>query len=149
MPGKSRYETLVKPHLAEIPRWFETMTEGQIAQVCGVTKKTFIEYKKKHKELCDALNRGRVDLVTELKSSLKKKALGFEFTERKITVRQDSDVKVRIVEEYTRYSPPDTGAIHLLLKNLDDDWRNDDGETVRLKREKLDVEKKKAEQENW
>lgn len=54
-----------------------------------------------------------------------------------------------MIEEYERYSPPDTGAIHLLLKNLDPSWRNDDQATMNMKREKLELEKQKAEQDNW
>ena len=44
---------------------------------------------------------------------------------------------------------PDVAAIHLLLKNLDDDWRNDDRPTMRLKMQKLELEKTKIENESW
>lgn len=149
MAGKSKYETNILPHLAEIPEWIKTMTEGQIADRCGVVQQTFIKYKAAHPELHEALNAGNAQLVTELRSALKKKALGFTYEETKTYVREENGQRVRYVEKYERYSPPDTGACHLLLKNLCDDWRNDDGETIRLKREKLELEKQKAESENW
>jgi len=53
------------------------------------------------------------------------------------------------VEETEKYAAPDTGAIHLLLKNLDDNWRNDDKATMDMKREKLELDKQKAEAESW
>lgn len=140
---------LILPHIAEIPEWIKTMTEGQIARKCGVVQQTFVRYKAEHPELAEALNAGNKQLVTELRSALKKKALGFTFTEKKTVTRTIAGKTIIDEEVYERYSPPDTGACHLLLKNLCDDWRNDDGETVRLKREKLELEKQKAESENW
>ena len=125
------------------------MTEEQIAKFFGVGKSSFERHKAEHPELRQALIDGRKTLVEQLKDSLKKKALGFEYTERKTVVRQIGESKVRIVEEYQRYSPPDTGAIHLLLKNLDESWRNDDRETMDLKKQKIELEKQKAEMENW
>ena len=65
-------------------------------------------------------------------------------------MKKDEDgKKVRIVEETERYAHPDTGAIHLLLKNLDETWRNDDQTTVDLKKQRLELEKEKQEANNW
>ena len=61
-------------------------------------------------------------------------------------IRETGEGKVRVVEEYKKYAQPDTGAIHLLLKNLDPEWRNDDQTTIDMKKEKLQIEKDKAEQ---
>ena len=146
---KSKYETHVLPHLNDIPSWYETMTECQIAKRLGVDATTFVKYKNEHEELRDALRVSREDLAEQLKSKLKMKAMGFSYEEKKTVVRREGSEIVETTETYERYSPPDTGAIHLLLKNLDDDWRNDDGETVRQKREKLKIERQKAESENW
>lgn len=149
MGRKSRYETYVLPHLAEIREWYKTLTERDIAKRLGVSEGTFYKYKTEHKELEAVLRDGRQELVSELKKSLKKKAIGFEYTETKKTIREIAGKKVITIEEYKRYSPPDTGAIHLLLKNLDETWRNDDAETMALKREKIELEKQKAEDERW
>jgi len=149
MGRKSKYETNIQPHLEEIPKWYETMTEAEIAKKLGVSVATFENYKNKYPELVGVLHSAKAELVESLKTSLKKKALGFKYTETKRTIRNVDGKDTKVIEEFERYSPPDTGAIHLLLKNLDDEWRNDDRITVDFHREKLELEKLKMESENW
>lgn len=149
MGRKGRYESYVLPHLDEIREWYNTLSEKDIAKRLGVSVSTFEKYKREHPELADTLKDGRQELVSMLKKSLKKKAVGFEYTETKRTIREIAGKKIVTIEEYTRYSPPDTGAIHLLLKNLDESWRNDDKATMDLKREKIELDKQKAEDERW
>lgn len=149
MGRKGRYESYVLPHLDEIREWYNTLSEKDIAKRLGVSVSTFEKYKREHPELADTLKDGRQELVSMLKKSLKKKAVGFEYTETKKTIREIAGKKIVTIEEYTRYSPPDTGAIHLLLKNLDESWRNDDKATMDLKREKIELDKQKAEDERW
>lgn len=148
--GRSKYDTHVKPHLDEIPKWYGELTEGQIARRLGVGPTSWAKYKNEHPELIEKLVNGREVLVDELKNSLKRKAKGFEYTETKVTVRNsDKDGLTTTTETYHRYAPPDTGAIHLLLKNLDDTWRNDDKPTADLRREELELKRKKIESEAW
>lgn len=149
MGRKSKYELNVKPHLSEIPKWYEEMTEAEIAKRLGVSVASFEVYKNNHPELLNVLHSAREELVDNLKLSLKKKALGFTYKETRKTIRNVDGVDTKVLEEYERYSPPDTGAIHLLLKNLDNTWRNDDKVTMDFKREKLELEKMKIESENW
>lgn len=145
MGRKSRYETHVQPFLEDIKTWYELMTEGQIAKKLGISVASFNNYKKNYPELQAALQAGKETLVEDLKASLKKKAKGFYYEETKSVIRDEGGKKVQVVEKYKRYAQPDTGAIHLLLKNLDESWRNDDMETVKMKRERLEMEKEKAE----
>ena len=149
MGRKNKYETNVKPYLNDIPKWYETLTEAQIAKKLGVSVASFENYKSQYPELVECLQTGKEILIEELKDSLKKKAKGFHYKETKKTIRDVNGQRTQVIEEYEKYSPPDTGAIHLLLKNLDETWRNDDKATMDLKREKLELEKKKAEEENW
>lgn len=152
MGRKNKYESHVKPYLSEIPKWYEDMTEGQIAKKLGISVASFENYKIKYPELVECLSRGKEILIDDLKDSLRKKAKGFYYTETKRTYIEDENgqrlgaVKVESTE---KYAAPDTGAIHLLLKNLDDTWRNDDKATMDLKREKLEFDKQKAESDNW
>ena len=44
---------------------------------------------------------------------------------------------------------PDTGAIHLLLKNIDPNWRNDDATTLELKKRQTEIAEKKADAAEW
>lgn len=152
--GKSKYDSHVKPHLDKITKWTEDLTDEQIAARLKISRKSFIEYKKQHPELVEALEKGKKRLVVELKDTLKKKAKGFYYEEVK-TVKihnPDSDAEpewIEKVEINRKYAQPDTGAAHLLLKNLDPTWRNDDAETMKLKKQQVEIQKQKLEQDNW
>jgi hypothetical protein len=67
-------------------------------------------------------------------------------TTRKI---EDGKVVGMTVEKYEKYAPPDTGAIHLLLKNIDPNWKNDDDRTYELKKKQVEIAEKKADDANW
>lgn len=151
MGRKNRYESHVKPFLEEIPKWYEDMTEGQIAAKLGIAISTFEKYKNEYPELVACLQKGKEILISELKDNLKRKAKGFYYTETKRIYKEVNGVKSGEVEviENEKYAVPDTGAIHLLLKNLDETWRNDDSATMDLKRQKIELEKQKAESDEW
>lgn len=147
MGRKNRYESHVKPYLADIAEWYQVLPEKQIAKKLGITPLSFRKYKSEHLELAEVLRTSKEILIDELKESLKQKAKGFKYTETKKIIRTVDGVKTQMIEEYERYSPPDTGAIHLLLKNLDETWRNDDHDTMKIKREEIEIKKKQAEQQ--
>lgn len=153
MGRKSRYETHVKPFLGEISKWYEDLTEEEIAtKKLGVAVSTFEKYKKEHPELKQALLEGRQNLVIDLKASLKRKAKGFYYTETKTVKVHDFENDIDViakVETYKKYAQPDTGAAHLLLKNLDPNWHNDDAETLDIKKKQVELQKQKLEQDNW
>ena len=145
MAQKGKYETHVKPRLKEIAEWYEFYTEGQIAKKLGITQRTLTSYKKDHAELQEALISGRDALITDLKKTMKQKAKGFTYTETKRTIREIDGKRTVLIEEFERYAQPDTGAIHLLLKNLDETWRNDDKATMDIKRGQLELAREKEE----
>ena len=149
MGRKSLYETHVKPRLNEISEMIVDKTEAQIASVLGVSVAAFESYKNQYEELREALKKGKNILIDQLHDALRRKALGFNYTETQKTIKTVDGVKTMLVVETEKYSPPDVGAIHLLLKNLDDTWTNDDKTTIDLKREKLALEKLKAEMNDW
>ena len=149
MSRNNKYLTHVQPRLKEVSEMYQFATETQIAKMLGISLRSFENYKAKYPELKEALNAGKQALIVELKSALKKKALGFEYKEQKRQITEVDGERRVVIEEYTRYAQPDTGAIHLLLKNLDPEWRNDDKTTVDLKREKLRMEQEKQENNNW
>lgn len=149
MGRKSLYETHVKPRLNEISEMIVDKTEAQIASVLGVSVGAFESYKNQYEELREALKKGKNILIDQLHDALRRKALGFNYTETQKTIKTVDGVKTMLVVETEKYSPPDVGAIHLLLKNLDDNWTNDDKTTIDLKREKLALEKLKAEMNDW
>lgn len=149
MGRKDRYESHVRPKLNDIKKWITTMNEGQIAKKLGINQSTFTRYKAEHEELRAALIAGIEELRDELKDALKKKAKGFKYEETKTVVKDENGKKTKYIEKYEKYAPPDTGAIHLLLKNIDPDWRNDDKATQDLKKKQVEIAKMKAEENNW
>lgn len=149
MGRKNKYETHVKPNLKQIQEWYEDLDEKQIADRLGIAVSSWENYKKKYPELREVLKSGKQQLVVDLKTSLKKKAKGFYYEETKTTIRDENGKKVQTVEKFKKYAQPDTGAIHLLLKNLDPDWTNDDKTTVDLKKRQLDLTERKIEQNEW
>ena len=149
MGRKNKYETHVQPYLKDIQEWYEDLDEQQIAKRLGVATSTFENYKNKYPELREALKKGKQDLISDLKASLKKKAKGFFYEETKTCIREDGGKQIKVVEKYKKYAQPDTGAIHLLLKNLDETWRNDDQSTMDLKKKQVELTEKKIEQNEW
>ena len=150
MGRKSKYETHVQPFLEQISKWYEELDEKQIAtEKLGLGISTWEKYKHEHPELVKALRDGKLNLIGELKMSLKKKAKGFYYEETKTSIREENGKQVKVVEKYKKYAQPDTGAIHLLLKNLDDTWRNDDKVTTELKKKQAEINERKVDQNEW
>lgn len=141
----SKYELNIKPYLDKIPEWYQRMDEGQIAEMLGVGKTSWAAYKKKYPEFAECFRVGKLELVDQLHSALKRKALGFhEVTTKDVVIKGEV-----VTLECDTYYPPDLGSIHLLLKNLDPSWHNDDKTTIELRRAELKLKQERAESENW
>lgn len=142
----NKYETHVKPRLEDIKKFCTYMTEKQIAETLGVAYSSWNEYKLKYPELMESLKKGRESLVLELRSTLIRKAKGFNYSEKKII--KENGVVVR-EEEYQRASLPDVAALNLLLKNYDkENWSNDP-QLLELRKEELEFRKEQAKAEEW
>lgn len=146
---KSKWEALILPNLDRIPDMALEMTQGQIADALGVSRSMWDNYKVMHPELAAALDKGKEKLVQQLKDALRRKALGFHYDETKTTQKKTGKNTQVTIEKYDRYSPPDIGAIHLLLKNNDPEWRNDDYETLQLKKKQVEIAQQKADDQTW
>ena len=147
---KSKYDTHVKPHLDQIKKWYKDETEEQIASRLGISVSTFNLYKNEYPELAQLLMEAKQNLVTDLKASLKKKAKGYHYEESKHVIKDEGDGKVtETTEIYKKYAQPDTAAIHLLLKNLDPEWVNDDQSTLELKKKQIELQEKRIEASEW
>lgn len=146
MGRPNKYETNVKPFLEDIRQYVQYMTEAQIAETLGVALSSFMEYKKKYSELSEALKKGRAELVKDLRSTLIRKAKGFQYQESKEII--EGGVVVRI-ERYTRSALPDVAALNLLLKNYDPEaWANDP-QTLQLKKRELELMELKIKDGLW
>ena len=122
------------------------MTEEQIAKTMGVGYTAWKDYKRKYPPLVAALKKGRTSLVADLKSTLIKKAKGFQYEERKVVKKMGVTTREEIT---TKSSLPDVAAINLLLKNYDrENWANDP-QTLELRKKELKLKEKQAEANLW
>lgn len=144
-----KYATHVQPYLEQIPDWYKVGTMQQICRKLGVSKSTLYKYAEQHPELAEALKDGKASLIVELKSALKQRALGYTYEET--TTKQTITGKgvETVTTTVEKHLPPDLGSIHLLLKNLDPTWHNDDKATLEIKRKELELKEKKTEAETW
>lgn len=147
MARKSKYAEYVKPMLSKITEWSKSgATDEEICSALGIAQSTFYEYKKKYPELSEALRTGRQNVVLNIKAALYKRAIGFEYEERRGTQRNGQLTNIEI---YKRYYPPDTTAAQLLLRNYDKTWRDKDVITSDLKQQEIDLRKAIAEANNF
>ena len=148
--AQSAYETNVQPYLDQIPEWYKTMTVRQIATKLGVSKTALYNYAKKYPELEAALSAAKVSLVDDLKNSIKRRALGYDYEET--TVREtdsEKDGHTIVTTTVKKHMPPDLGSCHLLLKNLDPDWHDADQTTIRQREKELQIKQQKADAAEW
>lgn len=144
---KSKYDEYVKPHLNQITEWARSgATENEICTALGIAVSTFNEYKKQYSELSDALRAGRQTVILNVKAALYKKAIGFEYEEKRGVKKGD---KVVSTEIYKRYSPPDTVAAAMLLRNYEEEWRDKDAVQTDFKRQEIEIKKALAEANNF
>lgn len=149
---KDAYETKIKPRFDEIRDWLiNGASDDNIIHNLGIHKDTFYKYIKEKTEFSDLIKNGRIAIVAQLRSTLIKKAMGFEYQESKIIEREDPDTgeKIRTVETYNKKSLPDVAALNLALKNYDPDRWSNDPQGDKIKREELELKKQKLEKDEW
>lgn len=144
---KSKYEEYVQPYLNQITEWARSgATEKEISDALGVALSTFSVYKNEYSELSDALRMGRQTVILNVKAALYKKAIGFEYEEKRGVKKGD---KVVSTEIFKRYSPPDTTAAAMLLRNYEEQWRDKDSVQTDFKRQEIEIKKALAEANNF
>lgn len=172
MSGRpSKYETYVKSRFNEIKEWVNLgATEKEIARRLGINKSTLIEYKNKFPELNDLIKENRKMPVEQIKAAMLKKALGFQYTEKK-TIKQKVELPDELksmldeygvdtnkiqrptlikTEETIKTALPSETAGLILLKHWDKEteWTGDPA-TLKIKKEELKIKKEQAEKDNW
>jgi hypothetical protein len=144
---KSKYDEYVKPYLEQITEWAKSgATEKEICYALGIAQSTFYEYKKQFSELSNALRVGRQKVILDVKAALYKKAIGFEYEEKRGVKKGD---KVVSTEIFKRYSPPDTTAAAMLLRNYEEEWRDKDSVQTDFRRQEIEIKKALAEANNF
>lgn len=147
-----KYETHVKPHLEQIKKWAEQgATEKQIAKELGIAYSTFCDYKNKYSELSETIKeKDMKPLVEELRGALVKRAIGFEYKEKKEYIKTDPDTgkPTKYIEITTKQSLPDTTAIFGALNIYDPNYVRDRA-NHELRKEDLELRKALAKSNNF
>lgn len=148
---KSKYD-IVKENFPQIEKWLkEGATERQIAENLNIAMSSWSLYKTQYTELTELIKNSRRDVVQELRGALIKKALGFEYEEKKTYIKTDEETgkQTKYVEITKKYSVPDVAAINLSLKNYDkENWANDP-QMLELRKAEFEFKKQMQENENW
>lgn len=160
----SKYETAVKSRFNEIKEWLNIgATDKEIAANLGIHKDTLIEYKKQYSEFNDLIKNGRKSPVIQIKQAMLKRAVGFQYEEKKVVTQQimidgadgiPIPAKVIRTEIMTKTALPDVAAGLVLLQHWDKDekgkpkWSRDPA-SLEIKKQELELKEKQAENEAW
>lgn len=148
---KSIYDTEIKPHLKTIEEAVQkgaTITE--IARALGIAESTLYKYKNEKVELSEAFSRGRAQIIIDIRGALLKKALGYEYEEKKQYMKTDENGEsVTYTEITTKHQAPSETAGAMLLRNYDDTWLDKDNVTTQLKQQEFELRKIIAESNNF
>lgn len=126
----------------------EPLTKEVIAFL-GITSSTFYDYMNKYSEFSELMRENRSKQIQELKDTLYKKAIGFQYTE----IVETTEGGCKKVQRYTKTALPSETAILILLKHWDKNkdgspkWANDPA-TFELKKQELELKKQQAE-DDW
>lgn len=147
---KSKYETHVKPHFKKIEQWLNGgASEKQVAEALGVSYAAFNNYKRDNKELKELCEKPRVGVILDLRSALVKRALGYEYEEKKQYITEDENGnKKKHTEITTKQALPDTTAIFGALNIYDPDYVKDKKQHE-LKQQELELRRQMAESKDW
>lgn len=145
------YAEKIEPKMADIITWAKAgATNKEIASALGISYSTFLDHISKNVNFSDSLKEARLSGVPEVKLALYKRAIGFEYEEKKVSLKKDEDGETRqYVETTKKYALPDVGAIQTYLRNYTPDFRDRDKFTCSIKEMELEIKKMLAEQNNF
>ena len=148
---KSKYDQVAK-RIPEILAWRrqDGLTEKQIAQKLGIHISTLQNYKNTYPEFAAAMNEAKQAIISDVLSSLIKRAKGYTYEEKKVYTKVEDGKTATYTEITAKHEPPNVAACSLLLKNLDKehDW-SDNPTMLAVKREEVELRKKMAEADEW
>ena len=98
------------------------LTDEQIAHNMGIATGTLYAWKKVHREISEALKRGKDVVDIEVENALLKRAMGYDYIEKRVEVNGNGKRKVT---QTTKHIPGDTTAQIFWRKNRRADrWRD-------------------------
>lgn len=122
--AKGKYEYwLSEEGLTLLEGWArDGLTDEQIAANAGIAPSTLYAWKKDHREISEALKKGKEVVDIQVENALLKRALGYEYLEKRVEV-SDKDGK-RVIETVKQVIPNITAQIFWLKNRRPDRWRD-------------------------
>lgn len=126
--AKGKYEEWLEPEgLLKLQGWArDGLIDEQIAENMGIVPSTLYEWKKKYPNISEALKKGKEVVDRQVENALLKRALGYEYEEKKTELWEDAEgnpcEKITVTRKQI---VPDTTAQIFWLKNRKSDvWRD-------------------------
>lgn len=141
------YTERIEPRKNEIITWAKAgATNAEIATALGVAYSTFMDHVSRNPDFSDSLRQARLSGVPDVKLALYKRAMGFEYEERKTYMKRDPDGNESKYTEITKKQAlPDVGAIQTYLRNNTEDFRDRDKISYDMKEMEIDLRRMMAE----
>lgn len=137
---------LTKEGLSQLRGWARAgLTNTQIAHNCGISRDTLDAWCKRFPGISDTLKAGKEVADLEVENAMYRSAVGFAYEEKTFERKLDGEmVHTRTV---SKQALPNTTAQIFWLKNRKRDVWKDSHDRVEIEREKLEMEKRRAEAE--
>ncbi len=121
------------------------VSQKEICRSLGISENAFIQMKKKHKDIKDAIDESRIDLKKNLVNAIYKRAVGYETVDED-TIIEDAgkgkEPKRKITRTKKQVAPDTRSAIYLLTKHFGRDFSE--------KKDELEImEKRLDNKEEW
>ncbi len=145
------FTEIILPRKDEIVAWVKAgATNKEVAEALGISYSVFLSHCSKNPEFSDSLKQARLTGVPAVKLALFKRALGFEYEEKKTYIKKDSDGNEYKYTEITKKQAlPDVGAIQTYLRNNTDTFRDKDKATYDFKELELELKQAMVENQNF
>lgn len=146
--GRPTKLDIIKNNVEQIKEWKKLgATDDQICKQLRIGESTYYKYLSQNPELKEEIQVGTEFFVLELKGELARKAFKHTLETKKQYVKVDLETghKTQYTEITTKEVDGDTGALHLLLKNLDKGNWSENWQNYELKKQELELRKQIAE----
>lgn len=146
--GRPTKLDIIKKNVEQIKEWKKLgATDDQICKQLRIGESTYYKYLSQNPELKEEIQIGTEFFVLELKGELARKAFKHTLETKKQYVKVDLETghKTQYTEITTKEVDGDTGALHLLLKNLDKGNWSENWQNYELKKQELELRKQIAE----
>ena len=108
--------------LLKLEAWArDGLTDEQIAANAGIATATLYDWKKRHPEVSEALQKGKEGVDVQVENALLKRALGYTYTETK---KERTAEGVRTTTTIKEVVPDTTAQIFWLKNRRPDRWRD-------------------------